>query len=286
MGQFSVEFAPYSDGQQWEVQAPLQSRPGKSDEIQGSITLGIRKLFKNWQEPPSRADPKAKSDGTQFYAVYQCQLCVDPVTASEKVWPCQQCFSVFHLTCATKAAKVVDKKGASWNCPWCASTVVGLPQASCYCGKSSKKAGLLTKGASLLSGRGLHSCGKTCERACPLPGCESTPHACEQACHFGPCGNLGEYLPCHCGREKKRLECGVSPIGSTEAFVCGTVDCGKKVEGCVKPACLLSMCILKCEEHVDNPCRCVCSLSKEEKKERQERSHKESKELLKSLGIK
>jgi hypothetical protein len=283
MGQFSIELDSYSDGQQWELEATLQRRLDKTDEVKGSIHLGIRSLIKCWQEPLPQSDPTATSDGVMFHSAAQCQLCSDPVAASDKCWPCQQCLSVFHLTCATKLAKKVDKKGASWNCPWCASKVEGLPKASCYCGKSSKQAGTLTKGGSLPSGRGSHSCGQTCERACPLPGCESTPHGCDQTCHIGPCGHLGENLFCFCGKQKIRLACGLSPIASQQAFACPGI-CGKKMEGCAKERYEHS-CYYKCHDQAVTPCRCPCDLSSQEADEYRIQILEDSKRLLKQMGL-
>eukprot|EP00435_Cladocopium_sp_Y103_P019068 s266_g4.t1 len=70
---------------------------------------------------------------------YDCMICLNKVKPSHQIWPCDQCWAVFHLKCIKSWIQRCNSAGGlefDWACPGCRYHRVDLmPKYSCYCKK-------------------------------------------------------------------------------------------------------------------------------------------------------
>ncbi|TQS35016.1 hypothetical protein Golomagni_04578 [Golovinomyces magnicellulatus] len=143
---------------------------------------------------------------------YDCLVCTNEISSSSKVWACNTCWSVLHLSCVRRWADSeasTYKQNTSetailpplrkWRCPGC-----NLPKDdqlisyTCWCSKECDPRPV--------AGIPPHSCGQTCAK----PRGNNCPHVCESVCHAGPClpcSHMGPSLSCFCGKERRIRKC-------------------------------------------------------------------------------
>uniref|UniRef100_A0A0K8TIL1 PHD-type domain-containing protein n=1 Tax=Lygus hesperus TaxID=30085 RepID=A0A0K8TIL1_LYGHE len=102
----------------------------------------------------------------------ECVICTDLILAEERVWPCNNCFNIFHLHCIRRWAKTnrSTEMGGAWICPVCRRPKFCTPNKlryKCLCGRLQKPKP--TPGVTP------HCCGQKCKQKCGL------------LCHPGPC---------------------------------------------------------------------------------------------------
>ncbi|KAF6197919.1 hypothetical protein GE061_007662 [Apolygus lucorum] len=102
----------------------------------------------------------------------ECVICTDLILAEERVWPCNNCFNIFHLHCIRRWAKTNrnSEMGGAWICPVCRRPKFCTPNKlryKCLCGRLQKPKP--TPGVTP------HCCGQKCKQKCGL------------LCHPGPC---------------------------------------------------------------------------------------------------
>ena len=193
---------------------------------------------------------------------YECPICTSEIGRNSRVWSCQTCWTVFHLTCVKKWStnegstmaqqRNQDGEFASprqWRCPGCNLPKDILPSTySCWCEKESDPRPI--------SGLPPHSCGQTCGKRRMLP--KKCPHPCDLLCHAGPCPpctHSGPAQSCFCGKKSNSRRCIDTNYdhGWSCSEVCGDLmPCGEHT--CPK-RCHEGLCGA-CEVKID--CRCYC----------------------------
>lgn len=181
---------------------------------------------------------------------YMCLVCAEDIDTSSKIWSCNVCYRVYHLSCIRKWAEksfsdnnIPTTEQKSWKCPSCSTPVNTIPSDyRCWCSKEINP---------LYDGIAPHSCGQTC--AVSL----SCPHRCMAICHPGPhpeCTALGPPVSCFCMKKSKQLPCVLTNYQGWQCdSVCGeTLPCG--IHTC-KKQCHRGLCG-DCTELVNTSCYC------------------------------
>ncbi|KAJ5291833.1 Zinc finger NF-X1-type [Penicillium angulare] len=194
--------------------------------------------------------------------LYECPICTSELGRRSKVWSCELCWTVFHLSCIKKwstnqgaAAQNTSRdpdngEGSAapraWRCPGCNLSHEHFPTTyTCWCEKEVDPRAF--------PGLPPHSCGQTCSRQ--RKGC---PHPCDATCHAGPCAPctaMGPTQDCFCGRNSSTKRC--QDTDYEKGWSCGEV-CGDLLP------CGEHMCTLPCHEGLCGACdvkleaRCYC----------------------------
>ncbi|PLB54204.1 hypothetical protein P170DRAFT_431840 [Aspergillus steynii IBT 23096] len=193
--------------------------------------------------------------------LYECPICTAELGKRSRVWSCDLCWTVFHLSCVKKwsknegaAAQDSSRRQAdgessaprAWRCPGCNLAKEVFPSTySCWCEKDVDPRPL--------PGLPPHSCGQTCAR--PRKGC---PHPCDATCHAGPCAPctaMGPTQDCFCGMNSSTKRCQDTDYenGWSCGEVCGDLlPCGEHT--CSRP-CHEGLCGT-CEVKVEGRCYC------------------------------
>lgn len=172
---------------------------------------------------------------------YECMICFEPIRKQHSIWPCDNCWALFHGRCISKwIAKSTSNLSQvqqqqqlllllrsqehipqSWRCPGCQRVRSAKPpDNSCFCGKHRRDFSALLNHQHISHWDPLgvpHGCQEVCGR--PLQDFQSTvgigyrcPHTCTLLCHPGPCPSCESHAPapfnrCYCGREELPLKC-------------------------------------------------------------------------------
>lgn len=193
--------------------------------------------------------------------LYECPICTSELGRRSKVWSCELCWTVFHLSCIKKwstnegaaAQNNARQQGGdepasprAWRCPGCNLSHEVYPSTySCWCEKEVDPRPF--------PGLPPHSCGQTCSR--PRKGC---PHPCDTTCHAGPCTpctSMGPTQDCFCGRNSSTKRC--QDTDYEQGWSCGEI-CGDLLP------CGEHTCPLPCHEGLCGACevtveaRCYC----------------------------
>lgn len=193
--------------------------------------------------------------------LYECPICTSELGRRSKVWACELCWTVFHLSCIKKwstnegAAAAQNRQAQNgetssapkaWRCPGCNLSHEHFPSTyTCWCEKEVDPRPL--------PGLPPHSCGQTCSR--PRKGC---PHPCDATCHAGPCAPctaMGPTQDCFCGRNSSTKRC--QDTDYERGWSCGEI-CGDLLP------CGEHTCPLPCHEGLCGACeakieaRCYC----------------------------
>ncbi|OJJ42906.1 hypothetical protein ASPZODRAFT_1236892 [Penicilliopsis zonata CBS 506.65] len=212
--------------------------------------------------------------------LYECPICTSELGRRSRVWSCQLCWTVFHLSCIKKWSQNEGSAAAqdaarrledgneeataasrAWRCPGCNLAQEVRPTTySCWCEKEVDPRPL--------PGLPPHSCGQTCSR--PRKGC---PHPCDATCHAGPCAPctaMGPTQDCFCGRTSSTKRCQDTDYenGWSCGEICGDLlPCGEHT--CPRP-CHEGLCGA-CEVKIEARCYCgkvetemLCSSKDEE----------------------
>lgn len=208
--------------------------------------------------------------------LYECPICTSELGRRSKVWSCELCWTVFHLSCIKKWStnegaaaqnRARQQEGEeslaprAWRCPGCNLSHESFPSTyTCWCEKEVDPRSL--------PGLPPHSCGQTCSR--PRRGC---PHPCDRTCHAGPCSPctaMGPTQDCFCGRNSSTKRC--QDTDYEHGWSCGEIcsdllPCGEHT--CPLP-CHEGLCGA-CEIKIDARCYCgkvqtemLCSSKEEE----------------------
>lgn len=123
---------------------------------------------------------------------YDCLVCTEGVRPVSRIWSCQICSRVLHLSCVRRWARAelsserFLKMMDGWRCPACNEAQIKTPaKYTCWCGKQVKPR--------LLPGLPHYSCGRACSRVSVGKSCCDRP--CEFICHAGPCPPCGYKEP-------------------------------------------------------------------------------------------
>ncbi|KAI8912958.1 hypothetical protein DFJ77DRAFT_62848 [Powellomyces hirtus] len=181
----------------------------------------------------------------------ECLVCLCGVKPDEKIWSCDTCFKVFHLSCMQQWARGNTTEG-TFRCPGCqCPTRKSVQEYRCFCGKQVDPP--------LRKHDIPHSCEQLCRRKPCVGAGYHCRHACAAPCHPGPCAKcpkLSETRTCFCSREKYKKRCGEVDFG---------MSCGKQ---CAKTlACGFHGCTAICHEGPCAPCTvekmqlCFCGKS-------------------------
>ena len=204
--------------------------------------------------------------------LYECPICTSELGRRSKVWSCDQCWTVFHLSCIKKWSgnegsvfarpreqqstaeqeNVIGSSSAAaavsrqWRCPGCNLPHDILPSVyTCWCEKEMDPR--------WLPGLPPHSCGQTCSKS--RKGC---PHPCDLVCHAGPCPpckSMGPTQYCFCGSHDSTKRC--VDTDYENGWGCGEV-CEEMLpcleHNCSRP-CHEGLCG-ECTERVDVRCYC------------------------------
>ncbi|KAJ5975536.1 hypothetical protein N7481_009243 [Penicillium waksmanii] len=247
----------------------------------GSTNKGKGKQKPKLPQKPPKVTTKSVADdiATRIHEdiahnLYECPICTSELGRRSKVWSCELCWTVFHLSCIKKwstnegsaaARQPQNAEGAvtpkAWRCPGCNLSHEHFPSTyTCWCEKESDPRPL--------AGLPPHSCGQTCSRA--RKGC---PHPCDATCHAGPCApctSMGPTQDCFCGRNSSTKRCQDTDYqnGWSCGEICGDLlPCGEHT--CPLP-CHEGLCGA-CEVKIDAHCYCgkvhtemLCSSKDEE----------------------
>ena len=219
-------------------------------------------------EPPrQRRKPKSQAPDivTRTHedisnAHYECVICTNEILANSKIWSCDMCWSVLHLSCVKKWSqnevstlrqRAVENgelpPPRQWRCPGCNLPKEDLPTVyTCWCAKEIEPRSL--------PGLPPHSCGQTCSK--PRPG--KCPHPCDLICHAGPCppcSHMGPSISCYCGKEATARRCVDTnyDAGWSCGQICGDLlPCGDHTceQSCHEEVCG------SCEIMIDSRCYC------------------------------
>ncbi|KAF7718175.1 Zinc finger NF-X1-type transcription factor [Penicillium ucsense] len=250
-------------------------------------TKGKGKANSKAPQRPPRVTTKSTADdiATRIHEdiahnLYECPICTSELGRRSKVWACELCWTVFHLSCVKKwstnegsaAARSRQNEDGemppvakAWRCPGCNLSHERFPSTyTCWCEKETDPRPL--------PGLPPHSCGQTCSR--PRKGC---PHPCDATCHAGPCAPctaMGPTQDCFCGRNSSTKRCQDTDYdrGWSCGEICGDLlPCGEHT--CPLP-CHEGLCGA-CEVQIEGRCYCgkvqtemLCS-SKEDEMESQ-----------------
>ncbi|KAJ6013388.1 Zinc finger NF-X1-type [Penicillium herquei] len=194
--------------------------------------------------------------------LYECPICTSELGRRSKVWSCELCWTVFHMSCIKKwstnegaAAQNNNREPDSgegpaptraWRCPGCNLSHENFPTTyTCWCEKEVDPRPF--------PGLPPHSCGQTCSRV--RKGC---PHPCDQTCHAGPCAPctaMGPTQDCFCGSNSSTKRC--QDTDYEQGWSCGEI-CGDLLP------CGEHTCPLPCHEGLCGACevkieaRCYC----------------------------
>lgn len=258
---------------------PASAPPSSTASGQASKGKGKQKS-KPPQKPPKVTTKSVADDiATRIHEdiahnLYECPICTSELGRRSKVWSCELCWTVFHLSCIKKwstnegaaaARQPQNAEGSitpkAWRCPGCNLSHEQFPSTyTCWCEKESDPRPL--------AGLPPHSCGQTCSRA--RKGC---PHPCDATCHAGPCApctSMGPTQDCFCGRNSSSKRCQDTDYqnGWSCGEICGDLlPCGEHT--CPLP-CHEGLCGA-CEVKIDAQCYCgkvhtemLCSSKDEE----------------------
>ncbi|CAL1287464.1 unnamed protein product [Larinioides sclopetarius] len=232
----------------------LSSDSSSEDEIDDLKIL--KKTFSNYDDENSnlRKITEYLQDILTSGAVV-CLICIESVKRNDKIWSCESCYCILHLTCIQKWAKDSmyhlsaslneDKGSLKWCCPKCRFDYEPSKQPSkyfCFCGKVENPV--------YDSWNVPHSCGKTCDKKLK-PECG---HSCCLLCHPGPCPPCPKtvLVSCCCSKSAK-----VSRRCSAKEWLCG-----KKCEKLL--CCKIHHCEVPCHQGPCPPCnrqskqKCQC----------------------------
>ncbi|KAI0996657.1 hypothetical protein K3495_g11526 [Podosphaera aphanis] len=157
---------------------------------------------------------------------YECVICTNEVLPNSKIWACEICWSVLHLSCVKRwfsndasmdqsrsNENEESKPSRHWRCPGCNSPKGPLQKLyTCWCSKEIEPRSI--------AGLPPHSCGQTCAK----PRASECPHPSvfdEISCACGrtvlqppqPCGTNAPNckFDCHrqprCGHPKVKHSC-------------------------------------------------------------------------------
>ncbi|SZE99651.1 unnamed protein product [Blumeria hordei] len=191
---------------------------------------------------------------------YECVICTNEVSSESKIWACELCWSVLHLSCVKRwsqnEASTYHQQEISnseryplrqWRCPGCNLPKTTVPKYyTCWCSKEIEP--------HRIAGLPPHSCGQTCAK----PRATNCPHPCGSVCHAGPClpcEQMGPSLSCFCGREEKATRCTETNYedGWSCEQICGDLlACGK--HRCQR-RCHKGLCG-SCELPIESSCYC------------------------------
>lgn len=200
--------------------------------------------------------------------LYECPICTSELGRRSRIWSCELCWTVFHLSCIKKwstnqgaavqnaAREQQDRQDPlaprAWRCPGCNLSHEIFPSTyTCWCEKEVDPKSL--------PGLPPHSCGQTCSR--PRKNC---PHPCDATCHAGPCAPctaMGPTQDCFCGRNSSTKRC--QDTDYDNGWSCGEI-CGDLLP------CGEHTCPLSCHEGLCGACevkieaRCYCGKSQTE----------------------
>lgn len=258
-----------------------QGKPPQSTS--GSSAKGKGKVPKQPPQPPRVTTKSTAHDITtrihedMAHGLYECPICTSEMGRRSRVWSCELCWTVFHLSCIKKWS---TNEGAAaqnntrqpqdgndpanvraWRCPGCNLSHEIFPSTySCWCEKEVDPRSY--------PGLPPHSCGQTCSR--PRKGC---PHPCDATCHAGPCAPctaMGPTQDCFCGRNSSTKRCQDTDYqhGWSCGEICGDLlPCGEHT--CSSP-CHEGLCGA-CDVKIDARCYCgklqtemLCSSKDEE----------------------
>ncbi|KAJ5938160.1 Zinc finger NF-X1-type [Penicillium verhagenii] len=258
-----------ADGLRPDVPAFVPEMPSSTMESASSSAKGKGKAK---PKPPPRT-PKvttksvANDIATRIHEdiahnLYECPICTSELGRRSKVWSCELCWTVFHLSCIKKwstnegaAAQNNNREPdngegsvnpRAWRCPGCNLSHETFPTSyTCWCEKEVDPRSF--------PGLPPHSCGQTCSR--PRKGC---PHPCDTTCHAGPCAPctaMGPTQDCFCGRNSSQKRC--QDTNYEQGWSCGEI-CGDLLP------CGEHTCTLPCHEGLCGACevkieaRCYC----------------------------
>ena len=243
------EFRP---GQRHGARPPRQRPHPKVQHTPARMRRGSRSTAKDL---PTRIHEDI--DNSQ----YECAICTNEVQRNSRIWSCDICWTVFHLSCIKKWASAKkeaqqsrpqsddDEPSRQWRCPGCNLPKDAIPNSfTCWCQKETDPRSL--------PGLPPFSCGQTCSREHELP--KKCPHPCQELCHAGPCPpcpNMGPTQVCFCGRETVTRKCIDTDYdnGWSCGAVCGELmPCGEHY--CPRP-CHEGLCGA-CERLIDARCYC------------------------------
>ena len=241
---------------------PPPSKPGSSKNEKG------KSRSKQPQRQPKVTTKSTADDmATRIHEdithnLYECPICTSELGRRSRVWSCELCWTVFHLSCIKKwstnegaaaqnNARQPDDPNSSlapraWRCPGCNLSHEIFPSTyTCWCEKEADPRPL--------PGLPPHSCAQTCSR--PRKGC---PHPCDAICHAGPCAPctaMGPTQDCFCGRNSSTKRC--QDTDYEHGWSCGEI-CGDLLP------CGEHTCSLPCHEGLCGACdvkieaRCYC----------------------------
>jgi hypothetical protein len=104
-----------------------------------------------------------------------CPICHDEIISTLPMWPCEECYQIYHFNCIEKWSK---RNPRSWSCPTCNSMKVFDPEARCWCRRVKHDTEKLHPG---------NSCGMACGRIRRCNGVEVCMELCRRLCHPGAC---------------------------------------------------------------------------------------------------
>ncbi|XP_015921379.2 NF-X1-type zinc finger protein NFXL1 [Parasteatoda tepidariorum] len=193
-----------------------ESSSDEEDEVDVSV---LQKTWLNYNDNEHKNLQKVKDYLQEIitHGAITCLICIESVGKKEKIWNCQNCYCVLHLSCIMKWAKdslyssnTDEKKSFKWSCPKCRFDYLPSDKPSkyfCFC-KKVENPSFDTWGVP-------HSCGKICEKRL-VPDCG---HSCSLLCHPGPCPPCPKTvaISCCCLKSKAALKrC------SYKEWTCGT----------------------------------------------------------------
>lgn len=242
---------------------PARTRGGNTSNQSGNRPPRVR-------APRARRQSLSKSTASDIATrthediangVYECAICTNEIVRNSKVWSCNICWSVFHLSCIKKWATNEGSTQAQqrsegdlppprqWRCPGCNLPKDVLPSNfTCWCKKEADP--------QPVSGIPPMSCGQTCGSRRVLP--KPCPHACESICHAGPCKpctHMGPIISCFCGKKTSSKRCVETDYAT--GFNCGSI-CGDILpcgEHTCQRLCHEGLCGA-CDVQVDAQCYC------------------------------
>lgn len=235
-----VDFGSQNERKEQTTVTPKENIPKRSSLIKSSIVGHIELSSKIISDLISNK--------------YDCSICMFTIKKNTAVWSCSRCYGIWHVYCAKKWAKSNAEKPkiTPWNCPKCRTEYIAIPDSWCFCGK--------VKNPNYNPMHIPHTCGLVCKKKREGTTC---PHPCTLLCHPGPCppcGAMGKFSTCFCGKSQYRLKCGVVDNGMSCNMEC------KKVLNCGKHTCNEICHSGECKEcNIKYPQKCYCGKLIEER---------------------
>lgn len=264
-GQLTTEV---DEGTQTQPVQPAQAVKGNAEEQKSHGGRGARMPPKPKQPKSEAADIATRISEDIDNGQYECPICTNEVRRNSRIWSCESCWTVFHLSCVRKWASNQTSKqvqeqqenreshrSVSWRCPGCNLPKESLPHTyTCWCHKEQDPRNT--------TGLPPHSCGNTCAKERTIP--KKCPHPCQLMCHPGPCTPctyMGPTQSCFCGKNSVTRRC--LDTNYDTGWSCGqqcenVMPCGNHT--CARP-CHEGSCG-SCEEVVH--ARCYCGKSKQD----------------------